>query len=104
MSDYVPKLIAKIKRTEVAERKNLLRKSLDRMLRGILELSKDESMDHTVPFNEMGLNSISGIKFMGEIADNLGEIEGFGVNKIIDHPSIDALTEYIAGKINLEEI
>jgi acyl carrier protein len=55
-----------------------------------------ESIDHAAPFGDDGLDSVSGLTLAAAIEDHLGvEVDP---TIVWDHPSIDALAEFLAGQ------
>lgn len=86
-------LVAKLKRLRGAAQQELLVKTLQGTLQGILSTSDLPETDR--PLIEMGLDSLMAVEFGTELQLLLGDQFGISPTMLFDHPTIDAIAAHV---------
>jgi len=88
-------LVAKLKQLADSERRSLLIKNVQETLQRILSTSEPPEIDR--PLIEMGLDSLMAVEFGTELQQLLGDEFAIGPTMLFDHPTIEAISEYVLG-------
>ena len=93
-------LVSKLKKLRGPAQKELLVKTIQNMLQGILSTPEEPELNR--PLIEMGLDSLMAVEFGTELQQLLGD--GFAVNPtmLFDHPTIDAISDHVLELITAE--
>ena len=98
-------LVGKLKKLRGDAQKELLVKTLQGTLQGILSTSDLPETDR--PLIEMGLDSLMAVEFGTELQALLGDQFGITPTMLFDYPTIDAISDHVlellAGESDVEE-
>ena len=86
-------LVSKLKQLKEGSRRELLINTIQGSLQGILSTSDVPETDR--PLIEMGLDSLMAVEFGTELQQMLGDQFAVGPTMLFDHPTIDAITDYV---------
>ena len=86
-------LVSKLKQLRHGARKELLVKSIQDSMQGILSTSEPPEIDR--PLIEMGLDSLMAVEFSTELQIMIGEQFAIGPTMLFEHPSIDAIADHV---------
>lgn len=86
-------LVGKLKKLRGAAQKELLVKTLQESLQGILDTPDPPEIDR--PLIDFGLDSLMAVEFGTELQTMLGDDYSFGPTLLFDHPSIDAISDHV---------
>ena len=90
-------LVKQLKRLSGGERRELVFKTLRDSLQQVL--STPEAPETDRPLIEMGLDSLMAVEFSTMLQEMLGDQFAFGPTMLFDHPTIDAIGQYILDSI-----
>jgi acyl carrier protein len=85
-----------------ARRRNVLRDHIRLQAAVVLGLSRPEQIDINEPFGQLGLDSLMAIELRNRLAKAAERT--FSATLTLDHPSVTALTEYLATAAFAEEL
>lgn len=86
-------LVAKLKQMRANEQRELLLKTIQDSLQRILSTNDAPETDR--PLIGMGLDSLMAVEFGTELQQMLGDEFAVGPTMLFDHPTIDAITDYV---------
>ena len=86
-------LVSKLKQLRGKAQRDLLLKTIQDSLQGIL--STNEAPETDRPLIEMGLDSLMAVEFGTELQQMLGDQFNVGPTMLFDHPTIDAITDHV---------
>ncbi len=86
-------LVSRLKRLQGNNRRDLLVKTLQQSLQGILSTPDAPETDR--PLIEMGLDSLMAVEFGTELQQMLGDQFAVGPTMLFDHPTIDAISDHV---------
>lgn len=86
-------LVAQLKRLSGAAQKELLVKTVQDSLQGILSTPDAPEIDR--PLIEMGLDSLMAVEFGTELQQMLGDQFAITPTMLFDHPTIDAIADHV---------
>jgi acyl transferase domain-containing protein len=86
-------LVSKLKQLRSGARKELLVKTIQDSMQGILSTPEPPEIDR--PLIEMGLDSLMAVEFSTELQIMIGEQFAIGPTMLFEHPSIDAIADHV---------
>ncbi len=86
-------LVAQLRSLKGAAQKELLVKTIQDSLAGILSTADKPETDR--PLIEMGLDSLMAVEFGAELQQMLGDQFAVGPTMLFDHPTIDAIADHV---------
>lgn len=91
-------LVEKLRRLPVQARKELLVETIQGELQEILATPQKPEIDR--PLIEMGLDSLMAVEFGVRLQSQLGDDFAFAPTLLFDHPTIDAISDYVLDSIS----
>lgn len=85
--------VGQLKRLRGKAQKDLFIKTVQEMLQGVLSTADAPETDR--PLIEMGLDSLMAVEFSTQLQMMLGEQFAIGPTMLFDHPTIDAICDYL---------
>lgn len=86
-------LVSKLKKMRGAAQRELLVKTMQELLQGILDTPEPPELDR--PLIELGLDSLMAVEFGTELQQMLGDQFAVGPTMLFDHPTIDAIVDFV---------
>lgn len=90
-------LVARLRKLRGAARRQLLVDTVQASLQRILSTPEPPDLDR--PLIEMGLDSLMAVEFGTELQQMLGDQFAVGPTMLFDHPTIDAISDYVLSLI-----
>ncbi|HEY9718697.1 MAG TPA: beta-ketoacyl synthase N-terminal-like domain-containing protein, partial [Trichormus sp.] len=95
-------LILELNQAGEKERSVLLRKYVEKQVRGVLKWSPKQLIDPLQGFFQLGMDSLMAVEFANRLRRDLGERAIVSAPTVFDHPTVEQLSEYLAQEIRFD--
>jgi acyl carrier protein len=90
-------LVARLEATAPAQRRELLRRQLDGIVRRVVGVATDRGIDPRLPLQELGIDSLMTVELRNAISRAVDR--PLPATLVFDHPTLEALSAHLLGAV-----
>jgi hypothetical protein len=98
-SEPAPPLEERLAAAAAGERRELLLEHVHEQVVRVIGLRPGEQVDPRQPLNELGVDSLMAVELRNRLVASLGAKRALPATLVFDHPTIAALTDYLAREV-----